>query len=246
MQEPMRNSDETWQDVLRFTSDCQGYSAIWQSWEPRMRYYDIVYWFWWNSLEIPENRDVSNQIQQLLRRARMLRRSSTAKAGSLSYMYPVKCPHWSNASACGWTTPPNISKLVFQSILISKVSQALLGSACDAMWHGSTVRCPGLRKRWVSAGVTMLDHVDNNWSCWLDWYWVIGVWKSHSLEVLWSCSDLIIFVGCFCSTPSSFCKDFQGICIQFYSWLFKIVPKSILNFPKYTHIILFDMFCPFL
>ena len=38
-----------------------------------------------------------------------------------------------------------------------------------------------------------------------------------------------MFVGCFCSTPSSFCKDFQGICIQFYTWLFKIVPKLILN-----------------
>ena len=113
MRKPLRNSDETWQDVLRFTSDCQGYSAIWQSWEPRMRYYDIVYWFWWNSLEFPENRDVSNRIQQLLRRARMLRRSSTAKAGSLSYTYPVKCPHWSNASACGWTTAPNLFSKAF-------------------------------------------------------------------------------------------------------------------------------------
>ena len=97
------------------------------------------------------------------------------------------------------------------------------------MWHGSTVRCPGLRERWVSAGVSMLDHVDNNWSCWLYRYWVIGVWRSHSLEVLWSCSDLIIFGGCFCSTPSSFCKDFQVICIQFYTWLIKILPKLILN-----------------
>ena len=122
--------------------------------------------------------------------------------------------------------------------------RALLGSACDVMWHGSTViqvsrpsRMVSFRWRDHSGNLgyrSPLDHVeacDNDRSCLLYRYWVIGVWKAQSLEVSWSCSDLIMFVGCFCSTPSSFCIV--------YTILYMILPT-------YTHIIWIDMLCPFM